>query len=37
MTPEQRFRAELKVLTDAVAVGGVLTGEPAEGELARAR
>ena len=35
-TPEQRFRAELKVLTDAVAVDGVLTGEPAEGERARA-
>lgn len=36
MTPEQRFRAELSRLTDAVSVGGVLTGAPAEGARARA-
>ena len=36
MTPEQLFRAELAKLTDVVAVDGVLTGEPAEGERARA-
>ena len=35
-TAEQWFRAELSRLTDAVAVGGTLTGEPAEGDRARA-